>query len=74
MGVIWNDFALPIGGLLTAVFVGWVWRVDRAIEEVELHGSPFPGRALWSVLIRWVCPVAIAAIIVSAVVSAVASM
>ena len=69
MGDIWNDFALPIGGLLTAVFVGWVWRVDRAIEEVELHGSPFPGRALWSVLIRWVCPVAIAAIIVSAIAS-----
>ena len=69
MVVIWNNFALPIGGLLTAVFVGWVWRVDRAIEEVELHGSPFPGRAVWSVLIRWVCPAAIAVIIVSAIAS-----
>ena len=55
MGIIWNDFALPIGGLLTAVFVGWVWRVDRAIEEVEIQGAPFPGRALWGFLIRWVC-------------------
>ncbi len=69
MGIIWNDFALPIGGLLTAVFVGWVWRVDRASDEVELHGAPFPGRALWSFLIRWVCPVAIALIILSAVAS-----
>ena len=64
MGTVWNDFALPIGGLLTAVFVGWVWRVDQAIEEVELHGAPFPARRLWSVLIRYVCPVAISVIIV----------
>jgi NSS family neurotransmitter:Na+ symporter len=50
MGTVWNDFALPIGGLLTAVFVGWVWRVDQAIEEIELHGVRFPARRLWSVL------------------------
>ena len=64
MGTVWNDFALPIGGLLTAVFVGWVWRVDQAIEELELHGVRFPARRLWSVLIRYVCPVAISVIIV----------
>lgn len=64
MGTVWNDFALPIGGLLTAVFVGWVWRVDQAIEEIELHGVRFPARRLWSVLIRYVCPVAISVIIV----------
>jgi NSS family neurotransmitter:Na+ symporter len=69
MATIWNNFALPIGGLLTAVFVGWVWRADRAIEEVELHGVTFPGRAVWSFLLRWVCPVAIAAIIVYTIVS-----
>jgi NSS family neurotransmitter:Na+ symporter len=69
MGIIWNDFALPIGGLLTAVFVGWVWRVDRAIEEVELHGARFPGHALWGFLIMWVCPVAIAVIIVYTILS-----
>jgi NSS family neurotransmitter:Na+ symporter len=69
MGTVWNDFALPIGGLLTAVFVGWVWRVDQAIEEVELHGASFPARRLWSVLIRYVCPVAISVIIVYTIVS-----
>ncbi len=69
MGTVWNDFALPIGGLLTAVFVGWVWRVDQAIEEIELHGVRFPARRLWSVLIRYVCPVAISVIIVYTFVS-----
>lgn len=64
MATIWNNFALPIGGLLMAVFVGWVWRADRAVEEIQRHGRPFPGRAAWSFLIRWICPVAIAIIIV----------
>jgi NSS family neurotransmitter:Na+ symporter len=64
MSTIWNNFALPIGGLLTAVFVGWVWRADRAMKEIELHGATFPGRAVWSFLLRWVCPVAITAIII----------
>ncbi len=69
MATIWNNFALPIGGFLTAVFVGWVWRTDNAIEEVMRNGAPFPGRALWSFLIRWVCPVAIATIIVYTIAS-----
>jgi SNF family Na+-dependent transporter len=51
------------------VFVGWVWRVDQAIEEIELHGVRFPARRLWSVLIRYVCPVAISVIIVYTFVS-----
>ena len=29
MEVVWQNFALPIGGLLTAVFIGWVWRTDE---------------------------------------------
>ena len=63
MGTVWNDFALPIGGLLTALFVGWVWRVDQALEELLLDHAWFPARHLWSFLVRWVCPTGIALII-----------
>ena len=42
MSTVWNDFALPIGGLLTAIFVGWAWRVDRALEELLLNSAWFP--------------------------------
>ncbi|GMV22233.1 MAG: transporter [Acidimicrobiia bacterium] len=63
MAVVWNDFALPIGGLLLSIFVGHVWRVDKALEELNTGGR-MPGAAFWSFLIRWVCPVAIAMIIV----------
>ena len=53
-----------VGGFLTAIFVGWVWRVDQAIDELEQHGARFAAAGLWSVLIKWVCPVAIGIIIV----------
>ena len=63
MGTVWNDFALPIGGRLTALFVGWVWRVDQALEELLLNDAWFPTRSLWGFLVRWVCPTGIALII-----------
>ncbi len=62
MATIWNNFALPIGGLALSVFVGWVWRADEALKELEIGGG-MPGATLWSVLIRFVCPAAIAIII-----------
>ena len=64
MATVWNEFALPIGGFLIAVFVGWIWRVDKAIEELRAEGAPFPMAGLWGGLIRFVCPVAILLIIV----------
>ena len=69
MATIWNDFALPAGGLLTAIFVGWVWRIDGALEELLAHNAWFPAPRLWAFLIRWVCPLGILAIIAPAVLS-----
>lgn len=69
MSTVWNDFALPIGGLLTAIFVGWVWKIDGALAELKLHDAWFPAPHLWGFLIRWLCPLGILAIIVPAVVN-----
>ena len=63
MATIWNNFALPIGGLGTAIFVGRVWGVGSAIQEITLHGMVFPGGRYWGFLIRWICPAAITVII-----------
>ena len=64
MITLWNNFALPIGGLLTAVFVGYVWRVDNALEELLAEHAWFPAPRLWGALIRYACPAAIFLIIV----------
>ena len=63
MITVWNDFALPMGGLFTAVFVGYVWRIDNALEELLAEQAWFPGRQLWGMLIRYACPAAIFLII-----------
>ena len=63
MVTVWNDFALPIGGLITAIFVGYVWRIDSALEELLAEQAWFPHTRLWGWRVRYVCPVAIFVII-----------
>lgn len=65
----WNEFALPIGGCLTAIFIGRIWGVGRALEELRAEGAWFPAPALWAFLLRWVCPVAIASILIATLAS-----
>ena len=69
MATIWNNFSLPIGGLLTALFVGRVWRVDRALDELLAEGAAFPGATFWVFLVKWICPVAIGSIIIATAVA-----
>jgi NSS family neurotransmitter:Na+ symporter len=64
MATIWNNFALPIGGLFIAVFVGWAWGVEGALDELRANQAWFPGPRVWGFLIRFVCPLAILVIIV----------
>ncbi|MEX2179261.1 MAG: sodium-dependent transporter [Gemmatimonadaceae bacterium] len=64
MATIWNEMALPIGGFFIAIFVGWVWKGDGALEELRAEGAGFPMAKLWGFLVRWVCPAAILLIIV----------
>ncbi|MEX2663303.1 MAG: sodium-dependent transporter, partial [Vicinamibacterales bacterium] len=64
MAVVWNDFALPIGGLLIALFVGYAWPSDGAIEELRAEGAWVPLPHVWKALVRYVCPVAIFLVIV----------
>ncbi len=64
MAAVWNNWALPIGGLLIAVFAGWVWGADNVITELRAEGNPFPFARTWSFLIKYVCPAAILFIII----------
>ena len=64
MATIWNNFALPIGGLLVALFVGYAWRAEGAIAELQAEGAWLPYPRLWAFLVRYVSPVGIAIIIV----------
>ncbi len=59
-----NDIALPLGGLLMSIFVGYVWTAKKAQEEINTpKGGIFVGD-WFGFLIKYVVPVAIAVILV----------
>ncbi|MEO9886582.1 MAG: sodium-dependent transporter [Balneola sp.] len=59
---IFNNLGLPIGGLLTCIFVAFVWKTDSAITEMEFG---FAGirqtifSKVWPFFIYVICPLAI---------------
>ena len=60
MDAIWGNLALALGALLISIFVGWVWGVDRAAEELRQGSRVGPGLVrVWQFFIRYICPVVI---------------
>jgi NSS family neurotransmitter:Na+ symporter len=50
---------LPLGGLLMALFAGWVMKTNHVQEELDVTDRPY---RLWRFTIRFVSPLAIIAI------------
>lgn len=61
MNFVFGDLSLPIGGFFLSIFVGWVWTSRKAKEEllVGTSGVSTPLLAIWSFLLKFVCPVVI---------------
>jgi NSS family neurotransmitter:Na+ symporter len=59
-----SDVLLPLAGLLTAVFVGWVWGTGAAVGEVRRGAGRFPER-LWAWSVRLVIPATVGIILVA---------
>ncbi|MCK7595416.1 sodium-dependent transporter [Pseudomarimonas salicorniae] len=60
-----NDFMLPLGGLLTAIFAGWV--LSHRIVREEFEDVPdivFKG---WTVLVRYISPILVGVVLVRGV-------
>ncbi len=64
-----SSIMLPVGGLLIAVFVGWVMG-PRAIAELKGEEATAPALArAWLTILRFVAPLAIAWILVNELIS-----
>ena len=60
---------LPLGAFLTTFFVGWIWGPDNSIKEATSEGKyKFTLAAPYKVLVKFVDPIAIGAIIVAGMV------
>jgi NSS family neurotransmitter:Na+ symporter len=57
---IWGNYSLSLGALLICLFVGWRWGVEPARVSLEAGGFRLPAAGLWSFLIRFACPLAVA--------------
>jgi NSS family neurotransmitter:Na+ symporter len=53
------DILLPIGGILVAIFAGWIMNRSESADELELGGL----YAYWLLLTRFVAPAAVAIIL-----------
>ena len=56
-----SNYLLPLGGMLTAIFVGWIWGTKNATEEIQKEENVFgfPWVQCWEFLIRYITPVAV---------------
>ena len=64
-----NSLLMPIVALITCIFIAFFIKPKALIEEASLSGE-FKGRRLFSVVICYIAPVCILAILVSSVLSA----
>lgn len=61
--IIAGEFALPLGGLLIAVFAGWV--VPKAVMRGELPNSSDGFFNFWRFMIRFPVPIAVTVILIA---------
>ena len=59
---LFSTIGLPLGGFLICLFVGYVWKTDQALNEME-YGFAGIKQTLfskvWPVFIKYICPAAI---------------
>ena len=64
-----NSVLMPIVALLSCLFLGWVVGIDYIAKEVKKNSS-FRREPMFRVMIRWIAPIFLVAILVSSVLSA----
>lgn len=57
-----GNVMLPLGGLLVAIFAGWI--LPRDTMRRELYNSSEKLFRIWRFLIRWLCPAAVTLILI----------
>ena len=61
-----NSVLMPIVGMFTCILVGFIIKPKTIIDEVELNGK-FREKKLYTVMVKWIAPVCIFAILISSV-------
>ena len=59
-----NSFLMPIIAILTCVFIGYVVKVSFISDEVESEGNQFMFKRPFEYMIKYICPICLAAILI----------
>ncbi|MGN1419301.1 MAG: sodium-dependent transporter [Acutalibacteraceae bacterium] len=62
-----NNILMPVVGLLTCLFIGFIVKPKAVEEEVESSGK-FKSKKLYNFMIKFVCPVILVIILISSIV------
>ena len=62
-----NSVMMPIAAISTCVLVSRVIGVEKIEEEVTMDGKPFRRKKIFNFMIRYLCPVFAAIILISSV-------
>jgi len=66
MDFIWGNFSMAIGGACLAVFVGWIWGVDKASNELTIGCDKFVKiKPFWNFIVKFLAPIFIFIILLS---------
>jgi len=69
MDFITNSVLMPIGALLTSIFVGYFLGIKAITDEVELAAT-FRRKKMYIVMVKYIAPIFIVGILISSVLSA----
>lgn len=61
MDYLTSNIMLPLGGVLIALFAGWVMHRQSSQDELGMKG---PGYQLWYFLVRYIAPVAVLIVLI----------
>ena len=64
----WLDFydmlsegiMMPLGAMVMAFAIGWIWKIDMVVEECEASGHKFWGRAFFNICYKFITPIGMA--------------
>ena len=55
---------MPIVAICTCILVGWVIKAKTITDEITRNGEKFGRKGLYEVMIKYVCPVLLAVILI----------
>ena len=65
-----NSVLMPIAAFFTCVFVGYVIKPKTIIDEVKESDGTFKSEKLFTIMIKWIAPIFLIAILASSVANA----